>query len=76
MDIEGGSIDLSKMRATNDMVMKNDSKTNVMIIETGCAPSQRLKDDASDKFYNLRIVIEVDNEQKFSSPPIYYKQLS
>ena len=63
--IQGGSFDLSKIKAAYDMVHKLYADKKLLVIEAECAPSQKLKEDNKDAFHSIRLCIEVDMNNKF-----------
>ena len=62
--IQGGSFDLTTIRATYDMVHKLRNEQSLFIIEASCAPSQKLKDGNKDAFHNIRLCLEIDTVDK------------
>jgi hypothetical protein len=63
--ITGGSYDLPKLKATYGMVHKLYPDSRLLVIESSCAPSQKLKEDNKDAFHNQRLCMELDEDNKF-----------
>ena len=65
MHLEGGSFDISQLKITEDLASKEVPDKKLIVISIGCTPSQKLKKDGKEKFYDLRLVIEQDNNGHF-----------
>ena len=58
--LTSGSYNLQQIIATKDLTIKGDSDERSFIVFQGsCAPSMKLKEKNKEKFYSVRIVIEV-----------------
>ena len=55
MHLEGGSFNIKQIKATQDLVMKDDSSKNIILFTTGCTPSQKLKEKNKEKFYEIKV---------------------
>jgi|AntRauTorckE5430_2_1112549.scaffolds.fasta_scaffold03690_2 hypothetical protein len=65
MHLEGGSFDIAQLKITEDLASKEAPDKKLIVISIGCTPSQKLKKDGKEKFYDLRLVIEIDNNGHF-----------
>ena len=55
MHLEGGSFNIKQIKATQDLVMKDDPSKNIILFTTGCTPSQKLKEKNKEKFYEIKV---------------------
>ena len=62
--VRGGSYTLSQLSATLDMVQKTNKEKKIIVFESGCAPSMRLKNDNKDAFHNFRLCFYLDDDGK------------
>jgi hypothetical protein len=60
--VQGGSYNLSQLSVTLDMVHKTEKDDRLIVFESGCAPSMRLKNDNKDAFHNFRLCFYLDND--------------
>lgn len=65
MHLTGGSFDIQKLRVTKDLMSSAEPEKNIIVFTMGCAPSQKLKDGGKEKYYDLVIAIEVDEDGSF-----------
>ncbi|GFH55097.1 hypothetical protein CTEN210_11573 [Chaetoceros tenuissimus] len=65
MHLTGGSFDIQKLRVTQDLMSTAEPEKKIIVFTMGCAPSQKLKDGGKEKYYDLVIAIEVDEDGTF-----------
>ena len=65
--IEGGSFDINQMKLTEDLISSLDPEAKIIVISGACAPSQKLKEKSQHKFYEIQLVLELDENDKFKS---------
>jgi|AntRauTorckE5430_2_1112549.scaffolds.fasta_scaffold03574_2 hypothetical protein len=65
MHVEGGSFDINQIKITKDLIHKDFPDDNILVCSAGCSPSQKLKDNNKNKFYEMRIVIKMNENWEF-----------
>ena len=66
MHLKGGSFDISKLKITEDLRMKECEHKKIIVVNIACTPSQKLKEGHQSKFYSVQLVYEVDEENLFT----------
>ena len=65
MHVEGGSFDINQIKITKDLIHKDIPTANIIVISAGCSPSQKLKENNKNKFYEIRIVMKMKENWEF-----------
>ena len=69
---QGGSIDITMIKATYSLVHKLYTNQKLLMIEAPCAPSQKLKDkNNKNDFHIARLCIELDENDAFVSYSVH-----
>jgi 5'-3' exonuclease len=63
--VQGGSFDINQLKLTRDLVHKDDPDVELLVICAACAPSQKLKEDNKAHFYDMLLVIELNESGEF-----------
>ena len=66
LHVEGGSFDIKQqLKVTKDFICNRDPLKSIVVINAGCAPSQKLKENSKENFYDVQLAIEVDEKGRF-----------
>ena len=61
----GGSFNIQNIQSTLDLTDSAGDSKNLLVISGCCAPSYKLKEKSKEKFYELKLVIELDDNSLF-----------
>ena len=65
MHLAGGSFDINSLRVTHDLRSEIIKDAKLVVFTIGCAPSQKLKEKGKEKYYDITLVLEVNENLQF-----------
>ena len=66
MHIQDGSFDVGHIKCTFDLHHQEETaEGKLLVVSAGCSPSQKLKENNKEKFYNLQLAVELDDQDHF-----------